>query len=376
MLWHIVAWSIFALAAFPALLFLWNLVFYKRPRTNGLGKPKVSILIPARDEELSIESSVRAALASRAVDLELIVLDDHSQDSTAAIVRRIAVEDSRVRLVSGSPLPPNWCGKQFACASLAELATKPILCFIDADVQLAEQGLARMIAALRRDQVWLMSGFPLQITCSPLEQLLLPLMHFLLLGYLPLMGMKKSLHPSFGAGCGQLFVADREAYFRAGGHTAIRNSRHDGLTLPNAFRRAGLMTGICDATDVASCRMYRNAREVLLGLLKNADEGLAAPLRIVPFSGVLFVGQCLPVVLLLMCFLSEPASGITGIAAAALVFSYVPRLVAVQRFRQPLIAALFHPLAVLLLLSIQWYAFIRSLLHLPSTWKGRRYSTP
>lgn len=376
MFWHIVAWSIFALAAFPAWLFLWNLLFYKRAPTGGHVNPEVSILIPARDEELSIESSVRAALASRAVDLELIVLDDHSQDSTAAIVRRIALEDKRVRLVSGSPLPPNWCGKQFACASLAVLATKPNLCFIDADVQLAEQGLARMIAALRRDQISLMSGFPLQITCSPLEQLLLPLMHFLLLGYLPLMGMKKSLSPSFGAGCGQLFVVDREAYFRAGGHTAIRNSRHDGLTLPKAFRRAGLMTGLCDATDIASCRMYRNAREVLFGLLKNADEGLAAPLRIVPFSAVLFVGQCLPVVLLLISSWSEPASGITGIAAAALVFSYLPRLVAAQRFRQPLIAALFHPLAVLLLLAIQWYAFIRSLLRLPSTWKGRRYSTP
>ncbi len=368
------AWFVLILAAIPALLFLWNLVLYRPPQALA-GSQSVSVLIPARNEELSIEQAILAALKSRDVDLEVVVLDDHSADHTAGIVKRIASRDKRVRLFAAPPLPPEWCGKQFACSVLAELATHPILCFIDADVQLTPTGLARMVGALRRGNSGLISGFPHQITQTALEQLLLPLMHFLLLGFLPLSGMRRFLNPSFGAGCGQIFVADREAYRRAGGHTAIRKSRHDGITLPKAFRRAGIMTDLCDATPVASCRMYHSAREVFLGLLKNADEGLASPARILPFSCMLLVGQVLPILLFAAAWVGNGAHWLRVISLAALFASYMPRLVAVFRFKQPFLAALFHPLAIFLLLGIQWYALLRSILRMPATWKGRSYST-
>ena len=371
---NIVAWIILALALIPCALFLWNLVLYRRP-ASGRSLEPVSILIPARNEEQSIEACVRAALASERVDIEVIVLDDNSSDATAQIVERMAGEDPRLRLHSAPPLPPGWCGKQFACASLAEFAAHPILCFIDADVQLSPTGVLQMATALRQSGAGLISGFPRQITVTPLEQLLLPLMHFLLLGFLPLLGMRKLIAPAFGAGCGQIFMADRDAYRRAGGHAAIRNSRHDGITLPRAFRRAGIMTDLCDATAVASCRMYQDAHEVFFGLLKNASEGLASPGRIVPFSVLLLAGQVLPAILFIYSVTGSHSVRLQAISFAALVASYMPRLLAAFRFRQPLFAALFHPLAILMLLAIQWYALIRSLLHVPSTWKGRSYST-
>ncbi len=367
-------WLVFVLATIPALLFFWNLALYKPPVLRAVSE-SVSILIPARDEERSIQASLMAALASRHVDLEVIVLDDHSHDRTAEIVRSVAIHDRRVRLFSAPPLPPGWCGKQFACSVLAGLAANPILCFIDADVQLAPEGVARLAAEMRLRSAHLISGFPRQVTHSPLERLLLPLMHFLLLGFLPLLGMRRSLHPSFGAGCGQIFVADREAYRHCGGHSAIRGSRHDGITLPKAFRRAGLMTDLCDATAVASCRMYHNAHEVFFGLLKNADEGLASPARIVPFSLMLLVGQVLPLPLLACALLLTHPRNLEILAALAVLASYLPRLTAVWRFRQPLFAAFFHPLAITVLLGIQWYALLRSVFRVPATWKGRRYST-
>ena len=367
-------WLILMLAAIPALLFLWNLFLYRVPESS-IEIESVSILIPARNEERSIESCVKAALASRQSIIEVIVLDDHSSDRTAQIVRRLARHDKRLRLSSAPPLPAGWCGKQFACSVLASLAAHPVLCFIDADVQLTPTGVARMTAALRKSGAGLISGFPLQITQTPLEQLLLPLMHFLLLGFLPVFGMRKLLAPAFGAGCGQMFVADREAYRKSGGHSAIRSSRHDGVTLPRAFRRAGIMTELCDATQLASCRMYQNAHEVFFGLLKNATEGLASPGRILPFSILLLVGQVLPLLLWLYAVTLSHSSRLQAIALAALVASYLPRMIAVFRFKQPIFAALFHPLAILTLLGIQWYALIRSVFHIPSTWKGRSYST-
>lgn len=361
-------------AVVPALLFLRNLQVYTRPRFAPIPEP-VSVLIPARNEEECIAKCVYAALQSEAVELEVIVLDDYSDDGTADVVRQIARTENRVHLAEPPSLPPGWCGKQFACSVLAQLSSNPVLCFLDADVKLEPRGLARMIGELRSSGAALISGFPRQITITPLEQLLLPLMHFILLGYLPLDQMRKSLQPSLGAGCGQLFVADREAYFRAGGHSAIRESRHDGIALPRAFRRAGFKTDLCDATEVASCRMYTSAQEVVSGLLKNANEGLAHPKRIVPFSVILFFGQILPALLVLFLWISSGSRTQKSIAVIALFASYVPRIVAVFRFRQPAVAGLLHPVSIFGLLCIQWVALVRALLRVPATWKGRSYST-
>jgi glycosyltransferase involved in cell wall biosynthesis len=97
----------------------------------------VSVLIPARNEEHTIGAAVKAALASRGAELEVLVLDDQSEDATAEVVSEIASQDTRVRLLRGQPLPAGWCGKPFACWTLAGAARHPLLAFLDADVRLA-----------------------------------------------------------------------------------------------------------------------------------------------------------------------------------------------------------------------------------------------
>lgn len=364
------AWAAFLLAAIPALLFVRNLMLYRRPIVApAIEHPSVSVLIPARNEEASIEAAVRTALASEDVDLEVIVLDDHSTDRTAAIVRSMSLKDDRLRVAAAPLLPEGWCGKQFACFTLSQLAAKPLLCFVDADVRLAPDGLSRLIFEMKRRHASLLSGFPHQETRTTLERLLIPLMHFLLLGFLPLGAMRKSKSSAFAAGCGQLMLADRRAYLRAGTHNAIRDSKHDGITLPKAFRRAGMKTDLCDATTIATCRMYTNARDVLRGLTKNATEGIAAPTRIVPFTLLLFGGQVLPFLLL---FLQVQRA----LLFLAIFFAYLPRLLAVARFRQSLLGAIFHPVSIVLLLVLQWWALMRQLAGAPSTWKGRDYPAP
>ena len=139
-----------------------------------------------------------------------------------------------------------------------------------------------------------MSGFPRQETVTFLERLLIPLIHWLLLCWLPLWAMRRFRWSAFGAGCGQWFMTTRAAYENGGGHEAVKSSLHDGLTLPRAYRRAGFMTDICDATNLATCRMYHSAGEVLFGLTKNAREGIAATGQIGFWTVVLLCGQVLP----------------------------------------------------------------------------------
>lgn len=347
-------------AAIPAVSFSWNFFLFRKPGGRS-ARAAVSVLIPARNEAAGIAAAVGSVLRNRDVEFEVLVLNDHSEDDTAAVVKSLSERDSRVRLLSAPPLPAGWNGKQHACHVLAQHARYDLLCFVDADVRLRPDALSRMAALFEGSRSSLMSGFPRQETETLLERLLIPLIHFVLLGYLPFIFVRLTKHPAFAAGCGQLMLARAEAYRRTEGHAAIRSSMHDGIRLPALFRRSGEHTGVFDATDLATCRMYRNAGEVWKGLAKNAVEGMAAPGRIVVFTTLLLAGQVLPFVLLPF---SQAAAIAVGLALAQ-------RLVSVIRFRQPVDSAILHPLGVLLLLIIQWYALVRHLLGRPAVWKGR-----
>jgi hypothetical protein len=372
----LLAWAGLVLAAIPALLTFANLRLFEpppRPPADG-PRPAVSVLVPARNEAAAIGRLIADVLASRDVDLELVILDDSSEDATASLVTTAADRDPRVRLVSGGPLPAGWCGKQHACWQLARAARHDIWVFLDVDVSPSPDCIARSVAFLDAGNAALASGFPRQQTGSLLEWLLLPLIHFVLLGYLPIARSRQVNSPSLAAGCGQLFVTRRADYERAGGHAAIAASLHDGVKLPRAYRRAGLVTDIFDATAIASCRMYATSRDVWRGLSKNATEGIGSPATILPFTILLGGGQVLPVVLaafgLATGFAGWPAGGaVLALAAAAL--AYLPRILDAIRFRQSLTSAVFHPVGITVFLAIQWVALARKALGLKTTWRGR-----
>lgn len=390
------AWAVASLvcAVMPAILYFRNVRLYRPPPEPATIIPAISVLIPARNEEVSIAPAVRAALASTHVEVEVIVLDDHSSDATAEIVRALATADPRVRLAHGEPLPPGWAGKQFACHTLSKLAQHPVLVFLDADVRLEPTALARLDAFRAQSGAPLVSGFPRQETGTLFEKLLIPLMHFILLGFLPLGRMRKDLRPSLGAGCGQLFLTTTEAYRQVGGHShpLVRGSFHDGVKLPRAYRTCGFMTDLCDVTDLATCRMYRSAKQVWLGLAKNAGEGIGKWPLIVFATAILIFGQVLPVPFIFAgighgidaditwYYLTPPNergeaslwpwAGVP-LAILASLLTWLPRLHAALHFRQSWLGAVCHPLGITFFLVIQWYAATCAALGRPVGWKGR-----
>ena len=368
------AWVALALAAVPAALVAVNLLHYRPPGARRAPAGRVAVLIPARDEEASIGAALESVLGEAAGEggpAEVHVMDDGSSDATAEIVARFAAADPRVRLHAAPPLPPGWCGKQHACHALSRVTGCEVLLFLDADVRLAPGAVDRVAGYLDDSGADLVSGFPRQQTETLLERLLLPLIHFVLLGFLPVARMRRSRQPVLSAGCGQLFAARRAAYERAGGHAAIRASRHDGITLPRAFRRAGLRTDLFDATRLATCRMYRGAAEVWNGLAKNATEGMAAPAAIVPWTVLLLGGQVVGPALLLAAAVGGVAPGAVLPAVGATALGFATRAVLALRFRQSWLGVALHPLGVALLVAIQWYALAREGLGRPLAWKGR-----
>lgn len=361
----------------PAVLFCINLRRYLPPPSSGnLIPPPISVLIPARNEEGPIGAAVASVLRSTGVEFEIIVMDDASTDRTVQIVQAMAAKDPRVRLEQAPALPANWNGKQHACWALAHEAQHRHLCFMDADVQLDPEALHRMAAMLMREKQSLVSGFPRQITETFLEWLLLPLIHFVLLGFLPVERMRRSIDPSFAAGCGQFILVSREAYFACGGHAEIKATMHDGLLLPRLFRQHGYRTDLADITDLATCRMYRNAQQVWLGLAKNATEGIAAPGRILPISVLLLMGQVLPFCLAVwFAWRGGISPAVWTYSLVGVAGAWLPRILAAVRFRQSWRGAILHPVGIVVLLAIQWYALSCSLLGSAVNWKDRAYAS-
>lgn len=390
-----VAWAGLISAAIPTLMFLKNRKLFLPPREQmrllsaqhavtaqhsvaaerivpqeAVARPQVSVLIPARDEAAGIAAGVTSALASNEVIVEVVVLDDNSTDDTAAIVQEIARNDDRVRLISGQMLPKGWNGKQFACYQLAQYARYERLVFIDADVKLQGNALADLVAYQDASGAALLSAFPHQITGTWLEKWLIPMMHFILLGFLPIDRMRLSRQKAYASGCGQLFMTRRSDYQKAGTHESIRGSRHDGLKLPAAYRQADMATDIVDGTLLASCRMYCSASQVLRGLAKNASEGIASPALIIPFSSILLGGTALPWIGLVGSIVTGQTIALV-VSIIAILVSHVPRTVAVHQFQQSWFGALCHTPAVITFVAIQWFAFVNHLLGRQVAWRGR-----
>ncbi len=361
---QILLFAALLLASIPALLSLRNQFEFRSPPPASARHPRVSILIPARNEAANIGTAVASALASVEAEIEVIVMDDHSQDATAAIVSAIAQRDDRLRVVSAPPLPDGWCGKMHACKKLAELARYDVLLFVDADIAMAPKAVARLAAFLETSGSDLVSAFPRQITGSLLEKLLIPMIEFMVLGFLPLAVARQNTLPSMAAGCGQVLMAKTESHRRIGGHSAIRLSLHDGIKLTRAYREAGLRTDVCSGIEIFEGRMYSSAREVWAGLAKNSHEGAAAPPVIGIFTVLLFGGGVLPLLLVL-------SGGVSALNWLALALSYLPRIVNAVRFRQSWLGVALHPLALVLFLTIQWQSFFRQRLGVRPQWKGR-----
>jgi hypothetical protein len=366
----VLAFAALALAALPALLCVANLLALRPPRVEAGPDRLVSILIPARNEEGQIAVAVQCALGSRGCAVEVLVADDGSTDRTAGIVRALASQDPRVRLLAVPPLPEGWTGKVHACHHLAETARGSHLFFVDADVRVAAHAAAAMAGHLERTGAGLVSAVPRQITCTAGELLTVPMINFLLLGYLPISTMRRLPLPSLGAACGQLMMAEREAYRAAGGHAAIRSLIHDGIQLARRFREAGRTTDMVAGADLASCRMYRTFGEAWAGFAKNAHEGMATPTALPVWTVLLFSGHVLPLVLSL--------AALAGVAEAApaliaLGLSLGTRATVTAFARENLLAIPLHPAAVTVALLIQWSALLRVGGARRMGWKGRLY---
>ncbi len=350
-----------------------NIALLRRARQHALPPrwPRVSILVPARDEAGNIRDCARSLLAQDYPDFELLVLDDQSSDGTRVILDALATDDARLRVLVGSPTPENMLGKNWACAQLARQAGGELLLFTDADTRHAPGALRALVAALLGENADLLSGFPRQEVGSWGERLLVPFFSWATLAFIPLWLAYRLRLPALSSAVGQILLFRRAAYEQIGGHTALGLSPVDDLALARHVKASGLRWRLAAVADLVTCRMYRSGREAFEGFSKNYFAAFGS--RLLPFLFVfawLLMLFWLPFVLLVLRTLGAdsgvPVEALLLCAGLGLLTWMLPYIA----LRLPARLALLYPLVVLASAVVALRSLVLSITGC-ATWKDR-----
>ena len=226
--------------------------------------PEVSIIVPARNEEVCLGDCLQSLAAQTGVTFEIIVVDDQSTDRT----REIAESFAGVRVISAGPLPAGWTGKNNAVVDGAKAARGEWLLFTDADTVHLPGSLARALAEAKDNRAELLSYSPEQIAVTFWELATLPVVFAELARQYPPSRVSDPASP-IAAANGQYILVRRETYNAVGGHAAIADHLLEDVALARLVKRSGRMIRFRYAADALRTRMYRNFRHLREGWTKN-----------------------------------------------------------------------------------------------------------
>lgn len=353
------------------LLVLWNVMRWPRPGPAGQRFTKAcSVLIPARNEQGNIASCLEAVLRQGEAVREILVCDDHSTDSTASIVKQLEQNDARIRLITPDALPSGWCGKPFACATLAAEANGEWLLFIDADSRLYDEAVDRMLHEASARNITFLSCWPGLVLQGFWEKTLMPMLNFVVFTLFPAPLSLKRQDASLGLAHGACILARRDEYKKIGGHEAVHNEIFEDTSLARIWRAKG-GRGIClDGQDIVHVRMYDSFHGIWSGFRKNFFPAFRHRhsfwLFLLSHLGLFL----LPFFILIRLAIQGEWSLAVGLAAVSVL---AMRAALALRFSYPLWSVLFHPLAEGILLVVGIVSWWSCRGGRGVEWKGRVY---
>lgn len=345
-------------------------------RTSAL--PTVAVVIPARNEATALEECLRNVLAQDCPNLSVIVVDDRSEDDTAAIADRIAGLDSRVQTLRIAALPDGWMGKSHALWIATRHVNADWLLFLDVDCTLRPHAVRTVICEARRRNVEFVSLWPGQAPGGFWEHALIPLCAAIIALWF---GARKRVPFANG----QFLLVTRSAYERIGGHRAVRSALIEDIPLAECASRAGVVPWVASGRELVTVRMYAGLNEIIRGWARiyvgalRSGAKLAASILWLVFGSLL---PCLAIVPLAagLVWPTRPAGSATILVASGVCLLHLSlMLVASWRFwgmggckRAYLVL---YPLSVIVVIRILAQAWWWLIVRRRVPWRDRVYTT-
>ncbi len=332
----------------------------------------VSVLIPARNEELSIGHCLDSLLDQTYVNYEIVVLDDESTDGTWEVIAGYQERHpDRVRAVRGEPLPSGkWVGKTHAMQQLSEHARGEYLLFTDADTVHGRESVAWAVTNLEWHRADCLSGYVFQQMESLGEHCVVPATYIMSAMVLPLWLIAALPAPGLSFAIGQLIMFRRSAYEAIGGYASVAHQITDDLAVARELKRAGFRQVFLDIRRHVRCRMYDGYRASFNGISKNIYDiarqrtaFFAAAVTLLAFLVILPVAL-LPIQLLT----GNPAVALTSLCVLAFLVAW--SLVLYDR-GLAWWAPLLYPVVFVHLLYMGWWSIGQSITGQGVSWKGR-----
>lgn len=250
--------------------FISNPKLTKSPREY---EDRVSILIPARNEEHNILNLLASIKEQDYQNYEVIILDDNSEDDTRKICENFASRDSRFSVISGQELHTDWLGKNYACHQLAAVAKGDFLMFLDADETIADGLINSAIHRVKYYRLQLLTLFTNQVMVTVGERMIVPLMHFILLNLLPLRLVRLSKNPAFSAASGQFMFFDADNYRENQWHEQVKGKVVEDIEIMKLVKGYGFRAEALLGNGYIFCRMYDGFNQAFSGFSKNILAG-------------------------------------------------------------------------------------------------------
>jgi len=373
--------SLFWLAAIVAVLSLGLFLLFEiavarmgtvRPLTQrevGGERTKLSVVIPARNEEQDIEQALRSVLGQVGVELQVIVVNDHSTDKTGQIVRRLANEDARITLVDDPPLQRGWLGKQNAMHHGVAAATEDLILFTDADVVHCPTSFATGVSILKKAGLSFLSFTPRIVCESFWENVVIPLPMFPMTARFAAGVNDPKSSEAWAAGSFMLIKAD--VLRDVGGVESIKSAILDDTELARVVKRHRHPVGYHLGPELMHVRMFKSNSHAFWGPTKNAIAlSFSRPWMALPAMGlpVLFfwvplaaviAGICTNDVRLLAVGMVQPLTGFYGLVR-------IGPFVKFRRYK-----AIFFPLIVVPIVCVLAKAFLEQHIRGRHVWRDR-----
>lgn len=228
---------------------------------------RVSVIIPARNEEVSIERVVRSLAKQQGIQ-EILVVDDQSADRTGEILAALKAEIPLLRTLRVESLPEGWLGKTHAMAMGARAAAGDWLLFTDADTEHLAGSLTELVRRAGDEHADLLSVSPGQVTPTWWEKSVIPLVYVKLASLFRFEEVSDPHSPAAAAN-GQYMLVRKEIYQRSGGHEAVKQAILEDVELARRIKALGGKLLFLPGAQWVRTRMYRGFREMWQGWTKN-----------------------------------------------------------------------------------------------------------